>query len=94
MIKDMKANHPEVLKFFKVEEPAREFRVWQNDPLAVLMDTKKKLLQKLHYIHANPLQTKWNMAETPEGYHWSSARFYETGTDDFGFLTHFAERFG
>jgi putative transposase len=51
------------------------------------------LLQKLNYIHLNPLQERWNLAERPEEYHWSSAKFYDNGVDDFGFITHFMDRF-
>jgi len=34
------------------------------------------LRQKIEYIHANPLQPHWQLAEHPEDYIWSSARFY------------------
>jgi hypothetical protein len=30
---------------------------------------------------------KWKLSDTPENYKWSSAKFYEIGDDDFGFLT-------
>jgi len=93
-VKDLKANHPLVLPHFKVEDKERQYRVWQRDPLAVLMDFRNKLEQKLHYLHYNPLHERWNLAEKPELYPWSSAKFYETGIDDFGFLTHYKERFG
>ena len=39
--------------------------------------TEKFLLQKLEYIHANPISGKWQLAETAEEYEHSSARFYE-----------------
>jgi putative transposase len=32
------------------------------------------------------------LAERPEDYKYSSARFYETGIDEFGILTHIGER--
>ncbi len=48
-------------------------------------------VQKLNYIHNNPVQEKWQLALCPEEYEFSSAKFYETGIDDFGFLTHFRE---
>lgn len=57
------------------------------------MDKKEKFEQKLDYIHLNPLQERWNLAKAPEVYPWSSANFYETGQDEFGFLTHYMERF-
>jgi putative transposase len=94
ILKDLKLKHIQVLPYFKVDEKEREYRVWQRDPLAILMDYKNKLEQKLNYLHYNPLHERWNLAERPELYFWSSAKFYETGIDDFGFLTHYMERFG
>jgi putative transposase len=93
-LKDLRNNHPAVLPFFKVEGKERNYRFWQRDPLAVLMDYENKVEQKLNYSHYNPLQERWNLAEKPELYPWSSAGFYATGVDDFGFLTHYKERFG
>ena len=94
IIKDLKAFHINVLAHFKVTEKGRSYRVWQRDPLAVLMDSKSKFEQKLDYIHNNPLGEKWNLAKYPEEYYWSSAKFYETGIDDFGILTHYCEKYG
>ena len=94
ILNDLKLLHPAVLPYFKVDEPKREYRIWQEDPLAVLMDSKEKFLQKLDYIHNNPLQDKWNLAKRPEEYLWSSADFYESGIDKFGILSHYRERFG
>jgi putative transposase len=94
IVKDLKANHPAVLPYFKVEEKERQFRVWQRDPLAVLMDSKQKFEQKLNYIHNNPLAERWSLVKRPEDYYWSSASYYEKGVDDFGLLTHYVERFG
>jgi putative transposase len=93
ILKDLKAYHTAVLPYFKVDESEREYRIWQRDPLAVLMDNKAKIEQKLNYIHQNPLQERWSLVSTPEEYKWSSARFYETGEDEFRFLTHYNERF-
>jgi putative transposase len=43
--------------------------------------------QKLQYIHFNPVSKKWLLAKDDLDYYFSSARFYETGIDEFGFLT-------
>lgn len=94
LIKDLKQHHIAVLPHFKVEEKEREYRVWQRDPLAVPMDSRIKVEQKLDYIHNNPLSERWSLVDRPENYYWSSAQFYETGEDQFGFLTHYMERFG
>lgn len=39
--------------------------------------SEKFLLQKLEYIHANPITGKWELAESMDMYHHSSAAFYE-----------------
>ena len=61
------------------EDLERNHRFWQRDALAVHLNSKKKIEQKLEYIHLNPLQEKWNLVNRPEDYKWSSAKFYETG---------------
>ncbi len=90
---DLRICHPQVLPFFKVNEKERRHRFWQRDALAILMDNPAKMRQKIEYIHNNPLQERWNLASRPEDYPYSSARFYETGEDEFGFLTHYQNRF-
>lgn len=91
IFQDLKLQHPEILPHFKVTDGERNFQLWQRDPLAVLMDTSDKLEQKIEYIHENPLQGRWQLCENPEDYEWSSARFYETGIDNFGFLTDYRD---
>jgi putative transposase len=83
----IKAENPEILHHFKVDESERKYRFWKRNPLAILLDGKDKAIQKFEYIHNNPSQEKWKLSDTPENYKWSSAKFYETGDDDFGFLT-------
>ena len=94
IVKDLKADHTNLLATLKVEDKERSYRVWQRDPLAVTMDTIKKFEQKLDYIHDNPLVEKWSLAKFPEDYRWSSASFYERGIDEFKFLTHYKDYYG
>jgi len=91
--KDLRNCHPEVLKFFHVDEKERSYRFWQRDPLAVQVNNKAMAEQTLDYIHLNPLQSHWNLAKSPEDYLYSSASYYEKGTNDFEFLSHYTERF-
>jgi putative transposase len=42
--------------------------------------------QKVDYIHFNPVSGKWNLAKDYLEYYYSSAVFYETGVEEFGFL--------
>ena len=90
--KDLSRYHPKVLDVFESSKADRSYQFWQRDALAVHMLDNEMLLQKLNYIHMNPLNERWNLAKRPEEYKWSSAKFYETGVDDFGFLTHYAGR--
>ena len=54
--------------------------------------TEKFLLQKLNYIHNNPIATKWKLAKLPEEYFHSSACFYILNSEHkFVRLTHWKE---
>ncbi len=88
---DLAENHPNVLKIFEVNLKDRKYQFWERNPLSVDLYSRKVVVQKLDYIHANPLNGKWNLAHSLFDYWFSSYRFYETGIDDFGFLTHYLE---
>lgn len=90
---DLRINHPQVLVQFQTDDGERRHRFWQRDPMAIVMDSRKKVEQKIDYIHNNPLQPHWQLAKRPEEYAWSSAAFYETGVDTAGVLTHYMDRF-
>lgn len=88
---DLKQNHAELLGQFKVSAKDREYQFWERNALSVDLFSETVFQQKLTYIHNNPIQEKWKLAGVPEAYYWSSAEFYTTGTDRFGFLTHYKE---
>ena len=54
--------------------------------MAIEIVTFEMARQKMKYIHYNPVGGKWHLSKDDIGYYYSSARFYETGVDDFGFL--------
>jgi putative transposase len=91
--KDLREFHPQVMPYFEVDKEDRKYQFWHTDSLAVKLLDRKMAEQKLDYIHLNPLQAHWNLTKYPEEYEWSSAEFYEKGIDQFGFLTHYLERF-
>lgn len=72
------------MPYFKVEDKEGEYRVWQHDSLAIRLDNRDKLIQKLNYIHLNPLQEWRGLANTPESHYWSSAKFYANNEDNIG----------
>ena len=79
-----------MLTQFLVNAKDRKYQFWERNPLSVDLWTQAVFEQKLDYIHYNPLQGKWQLSQFPEDYKYSSARFYETGIDEFGLLTHYA----
>lgn len=86
---DLIRNHPEVLMHFKVNAKDREYQFWERNALSIELTTLEMLKQKLEYIHYNPVRA--GLCDLPEEYRYSSAKFYETGVNDWTFLTHFAE---
>lgn len=89
----MRMNDDVLYNELSVKAADREFQVWERNPLSINLYSKKFLIQKIQYIHVNPLQEHWKLAAAPEEYHYSSARFYATGIDDFGFLTDYRNIF-
>jgi REP element-mobilizing transposase RayT len=71
---------------YEVNAANKKHEIWQRDSLSVEIYTREVAKQKLEYIHFNPINGKWNLAKDDLDYHYSSARFYETGIDEFGFL--------
>ena len=82
------------LQSYEVEWISRKHNFWQKDSLAIELFTEKVFLQKLNYLHNNPLQEKWKLASVPEAYFYSSAKFYFTGgkENDFRFIKHYQDR--
>jgi putative transposase len=71
---------------YEVNAANKKHELWQRDSLGIEIYTVKVATQKLDYIHNNPVNGKWQLAKDYLNYHYSSARFYETGIDEFGFL--------
>jgi putative transposase len=87
--KDLQLNHPGVLDRFRVSAADREYQFWERNPLSIELRTHKVFRQKLDYIHRNPVRA--GLCKLPEEYKYSSALFYETGIDNWGFLTHYRD---
>ena len=85
----MLMNDDPLLPQLKVKAADRQQQVWERNSLSTDIWNEEIFIQKLNYIHNNPLQPKWKLAATAEGYKYSSALFYETGKDEFGFLEHY-----
>ena len=92
MLKFMLMHDDNLVHSLKVKAADRKYQVWERNSLSIELFTEPVFMQKLNYIHNNPLQPKWSLCSLPENYFYSSAKFYETGGEnDFGILTHFRE---
>jgi putative transposase len=83
-LKQLKAEGKSSL--YEVNAANKKHEIWQRDSLGVEIYSRSVAKQKLDYIHFNPISGKWQLAMNDIGYYYSSAKFYETGEDNFGFL--------
>jgi len=67
-----------LLEYFKIKPNQQKARheIFQPRYDSLLIQTEKMFLQKLNYIHNNPCQEKWGLADKPEDYQYSSAANY------------------
>ena len=79
-------NNPADLGNYQVNWRSRKYNFWQPEPDWFLLHREKTVIQKLNYIHNNPLQDHWRLVKNAAEYPFSSARFYETGQTDVDFL--------
>ena len=85
IIKDLRNKDPEQLKEYYVGAKDRKHQIWERNPLTIEIWSEEVLKQKLEYVHMNPV--KAGLCTYPEDYHFSSAAFYLTGTDNFEFIS-------
>ena len=80
-----KENQNETLEFLKNATTERErnkgqiHKVFKDSFDAKPIFSEKFLIQKLNYIHLNPVTGKWNLVNDFTSYRHSSASFYENG---------------
>lgn len=91
ILRDLALNHPLLHKELHVNAKDRQFQLWERNPLSVPLYSQKVVEQKINYIHYNPVQLKWNLADEPQNYKYSSAQFYYEGVDEFGFLENYMD---
>ena len=83
---DMLVSYREELKDYLVNAKDRKYQFWERSALSVEIWSEKVFLQKLKYMHENPVRA--GLCSHPLQYKYSSAYFYHTGIDNWGFLTH------
>src|SRR5438552_3330643 len=86
---DMLRNRVPELNQYLVNAKDRKYQIWERNGLSVDLWSEKVLIQKLRYIHENPVRA--GLCKYPEEYKYSSALLYKTGIDNWGFLTHYRD---
>lgn len=80
----LQKNDPAFLERFRVDAKDRQYQLWERNSWSKALWTPTVYQQNLQYIHNNPV--KKGYCKNPEDYYFSSARFYTSGIDEFGFL--------
>ena len=88
ILKRLKVENPAMKETLKVNKYDRDYQVWKREPLSIELFNEKTFMQKLEYIHNNPVAAK--LVALPEDYKYSSAKFYETGLDEFNIIRHYS----
>ncbi len=84
--KMMKLASNKELSNYKVNAANKNYEFWQRDSLAIHLYDQNIAYQKLAYIHANPLAERWQLANDPCEYKYSTAKLYEMGINEFSFI--------
>lgn len=87
----LQKKNPKLLEKLKVDLKDRTYQIWQRNALSVPLWTPSVIVQKLNYIHNNPVQKKWQLSEVPEKYKYSSASYYINNETKYDFLTHYLD---
>jgi len=88
----LRERNPSLFESFKVNDESRRYLIWQKDAHFLELYSSKVIFQKLDYIHNNPCQGKWMLAENPVDYKYSSFSYYDNGDKRYDFLTHIQDR--
>jgi putative transposase len=70
-----------------VEAKDRRYQVWERNALSIPLYSEGFFMQKLEYIHNNPVRA--GLCEHSFEYKYSSAAFYFKNDSTFDFLSHF-----
>jgi putative transposase len=82
-LEEMKKN--DILEFLfgavtkREKKKAQRHKVFEESFDAKGINSEKFLVQKLNYIHRNPVSGRWSLVKDYADYEHSSASFYETG---------------
>ena len=87
MLKRFRVEKSSILAELLVDAKDRKYQVWERNSLGIPLWSQEVFMQKLEYIHNNPVRA--GLCKYSEDYKYSSARFYEKNEKDWDFLIHY-----
>ncbi len=87
ILMNLRNEHSSLLEELMVGVKDRKRQVWERNSLSIPLWTQSVLIQKLNYIHNNPVRA--GLCQYPEDYPYSSARFYICSEKNWDFLSHY-----
>jgi len=88
ILKHLRNEKSELQNELLVQAKDRKYQVWERNSLSIPLWSKDVFLQKLEYVHHNPVRA--GLCQYPEDYTYSSAKFYIKNEKDWDFLVHYA----
>ena len=85
------AQNKELLSNYISTQNDRTYHFWERRARTIEIKSKEIAIQKLNYIHNNPIQEKWELVSLPEDYRFSSAKFYLGLKTEFNFIVHYID---
>ena len=86
--KKLKFSNLDELDKYAITASNKKHEFWQRDAFAFELKNRETAMQKINYIHNNPIKENWKLCNYPEEYQYSSAKFYLLNESEFSFLTH------
>ena len=87
ILKGLRNEDTDMLSELLVSAKERKYQVWKRNSLGVPLWSENVIVQKLAYIHNNPVRA--GLCKFPEEYKYSSAGFYMINKSDWKFLIHY-----
>jgi len=85
------AQNNELLSNYISTQSDRTYHFRERRARTIEIKSKEIAIQKLNYIHNNPIKEKWKLVSLSEDYRFSSVKFYFGLDTEIDFITHYNE---
>ena len=85
-LKSLKDSNSIYLNQLKSTQNDRKFHFWERNPFWTHLRSEEIMVQKMQYIHLNPVRKEYLNCKTGSDYFYSSAKSYSDGIAYFDFL--------